>query len=168
MIRTLAVAGGVAACLGFSQFPEYSQQYFQRLSGAVDELAVVVDNFDKDAAELGLPRQAALEQLSEGSAMGEARALSMARVFKRHDRLSEDLVQLQGRTAIERAFTPWRFAEAKLAQDTLSDFRPAMPLTAEGLGFAALGLFCGYWLVSLMLGCLVGLFRRKSRVPEVS
>jgi len=164
MIRALALAGGIAACAGFSQFPEYSQQYFQRLSGAVEELSVIVDDFDRDAVALGLDRGAALEQLELGSAMGEARALSMTRVFKRHERLSNDLYQLRGRTSLERAFTPWRFTEPKLAQETLADFRPAVPLTFEGIGFAAMGLAVGYSLVSFLLKVLVRLFRRRPYV----
>ncbi len=168
MMRALALAGGITACAGFSQFPEYSQQYYQRLSGAVDELAVIVADFDRDATSLGLDRGAAIQQLELGSAMGEARALSMSRVFKRHDRLSEDLSQLQGRTSLERAFTPWRFTEPKLAQETLADFRPAVPLTFEGIGFAAMGLAVGYGLISIVFGFLANLFRRKDRAPQVN
>ena len=41
-MRAIAVAGGLAGAAGLSQFPEFSQQYVQRLGGAVDELTAVV------------------------------------------------------------------------------------------------------------------------------
>lgn len=171
MIRILALASGIATAMGASQFPEYSQQYMQRLSGAVQELSNVVADFDADAAALQLTRQEALDDLSKGSTIGEARALSMSRVFKRHARLSEDLDQLTGRTVLERAFTPWRFTEATLARETFDVFRPAMPLTTEGIGFAAMGLAVGYaWIVVLFAG-LGRFFRRKNatgRNPQIT
>ena len=42
MIRTLTLAGALAGAVSLSQFPEFSQQYLQRLSGAVDELLLYV------------------------------------------------------------------------------------------------------------------------------
>ena len=38
MRRALSVLGGLALGFGFAQFPEYAQQYEQRLGGAVDEV----------------------------------------------------------------------------------------------------------------------------------
>jgi len=40
-MRILATAGGIAGAVALSQFPEFSQQYVQRLSGATDELRAV-------------------------------------------------------------------------------------------------------------------------------
>lgn len=36
--RVLALAGGLSGAVGLSQFPEFSQQYLQRLAGQVDAL----------------------------------------------------------------------------------------------------------------------------------
>src|SRR6056297_4171827 len=98
IIRAIALAGGLAVSVGASQFPEYSQQYMQRLSGAVDELSGVVAQFDADAAGLGLDRVDALEELRAGGRMGEARAISMGYVLERHQRLNHDLAALRGST----------------------------------------------------------------------
>ena len=62
--KALSLAGGIAGAVGLSQFPEFSQQYAQRLGGAVDELARVVEDFDADASDVGLNRDEALSQLS--------------------------------------------------------------------------------------------------------
>ena len=44
----------------FSQSVEFTQQYLQRLGGAVDELEMVVERFDAGAARAGVSRHAAL------------------------------------------------------------------------------------------------------------
>ena len=48
--RLISIVGGVGLGLVASQFPEYAQQYEQRLGGAVDELRVFVEKFDASAA----------------------------------------------------------------------------------------------------------------------
>lgn len=62
--RALALVAGLGGAAGVSQFPEYSQQYMQRLGGAVDEFLRFMDDFDKDAASLDLSRDAALVDLA--------------------------------------------------------------------------------------------------------
>ena len=47
MRRMLATIGGLGLAVTMSQFPEYAQQYTQRLGGAVDELRVVTEDFDR-------------------------------------------------------------------------------------------------------------------------
>ena len=60
--RVLALLGGLAGGASLSQFPEYSQQYIQRLAGAVDELTLFVTEFDADAASVGLSWDEALQE----------------------------------------------------------------------------------------------------------
>ena len=49
MRRMIAGIGGLALAIVLSQFPEYAQQYTQRLGGAVDELRVITEDFDRAA-----------------------------------------------------------------------------------------------------------------------
>ena len=49
--------------LGFSQAPEFSQQYKQRINGGIAELKPVIEKFDADAKSEGLDREGALEAL---------------------------------------------------------------------------------------------------------
>ena len=42
ILRTMALAAGLTGAATLSQFPEFSQQYTQRLGGAVDELSAIV------------------------------------------------------------------------------------------------------------------------------
>lgn len=161
MIRALAVAGGICVAGASSQFPEYSQQYMQRLSGAVDELSAVVAQFDADAQGLGLSRAQALDDLAQGGRMGEARALSMGRVLSRYDRLSRDLAVLKDSTALDRALNAWRLSERDLARATWADFRPALPVSVEGAGFAGAGFGLGYVLFAGLLAGVGRLVRRR-------
>lgn len=68
MLRQLiAGIGGLGLAVTLSQFPEYAQQYTQRLGGAVDELRVITEDFDRAADASGLDRQTALARYN-GSA----------------------------------------------------------------------------------------------------
>ena len=161
IFRVIAVTGGLACAAGLSQFPEYSQQYTQRLSGAVDELSAVVAQFDTDAASLGLSRDEALAELSLGSRMGQARAQSMGQVLERHARLSADLAVLREATVVQKALKPLHFSDSDVARAAWADFKPAVPVTPEGAGFAGVGFLAGYGLLAGVMAGLGRVFRRR-------
>jgi hypothetical protein len=72
--RALGMLGGLALGFALSQFPEYAQQYVQRLGGAVDELRIIVADFDRGAAEAGLTRDEALARFAGvGAALSSRR-----------------------------------------------------------------------------------------------
>ena len=48
ILRALTLAAGLTGAAGASQFPEFSQQYVQRLGGAVDELTRFVAEMQTD------------------------------------------------------------------------------------------------------------------------
>ena len=141
--KGLALAGGVAGAAACSQYPEFSQQYMQRLAGQVDALQIVVADFDRSAAASGLTRLAALDEL-QGTAFLVARRADMERSFARFDLLSDNLAFLRLATPMERIAMPHRLADPDTFNATWSDFRPALPLTAEGGVAAGLG-FLGGW-----------------------
>ena len=96
MRRTLGVVGGVMLGIALSQFPEYAQQYTQRLGGAVDELRAIIEDFDRDAVAAGLTRRDALlrYEATEMSSFAR-RGTSMDRTFVRYAELSAALTQVQ-------------------------------------------------------------------------
>ncbi|MFD2739032.1 DUF2937 family protein [Sulfitobacter aestuarii] len=166
ILRVLTLAGGLASAAALSQFPEFSQQYLQRLGGAVDALGEVVADFDASAETLGLSREAALEQM-RGNDFVERRRLDMQRSFARHESLQADLAVLRGSGAFERAYGLPHMRDGELIRATWAAYRPALPLTATGMIFAGAGflggaLFTGLLLrlLSWPLGHLVG--RRKA------
>lgn len=161
--RTLTLAGGLAGAAGLSQFPEYSQQYTQRLGGAVDELSRVVADFDASAAALGLNREAALDQMT-GTEFVERRRADMTRTLARYERLTADLSALQSAGPFTRAYRIAHFDDTEIARRAAQSFKPAVPLTFEGLSFAAIGLVLGSLAIGLLrdlLGLITAPFRRR-------
>ena len=164
LLRAMIVTGGIAGAAGISQLPEFSQQYAQRLGGAVDELSRFVAEFDADAASLGLTRAAALEDLRTGGAMGAKRAETMGATLARHQRLSADLEALQGAGPFTRAYLAARTRDSEIAAKAWEAFRPALPLTVEGAVFAGFGLIAGMAAMAALAALMRGLlWRRKTR-----
>lgn len=164
ILRTLTLAGGLAGAAGLSQFPEFSQQYTQRLAGAVDELSRVVEDFDRSAAALDLSREEALAAMT-GSDFVERRRADMERALDRHDRLRADLALLRSAGPFTRAYRIAHFDDSDLARRTAADFKPALPLTFEGVTFAATGLILGMLAVGLIRGLMSLLIAPLRRRP---
>lgn len=163
MLKLLALLGGLAGAAGLSQYPEFAQQYLQRLAGQVDALEAVVADFDASAARAGLNREQALAELT-GTAFLRGRQDDMRRTFERHDRLSGDLDRLRAASPFERMAMPQRLADPQTFGATWADFRPAVPVTAEGAVAAILGYLGGWLLVTAVVGLLVWPFRRSRRL----
>lgn len=161
ILRVFTVAGGLFGAASLSQFPEYSQQYTQRLSGAVDELQRVVADFDASAAAEGLSREAALTQMV-GTDFVERRRVDMERTISRSIILAGDLEALRDASPMQRFLNAGRFADAEIAQRAWGDFKPAVPLTVTGLMFAAIGFIAGLLLIHMLVEILVWPFRRKA------
>lgn len=159
-LRTLTLVAGLAGAGTLSQFPEYAQQYAQRLGGAVDELGRVVQDFDRSAAAEGLSREAALAQM-QGTDFLLRRRTDMEGNIARHARLSADLEALQQAGPFMRAYHARRLADPEIARKALKDFKPALPVTLEGGIFAGVGLLGGIGAMSLLLAILRLPFRRR-------
>ncbi|MGI3170463.1 DUF2937 family protein [Pseudooceanicola sp. C21-150M6] len=147
--RALTLAGGLAGAATFAQFPEFSQQYTQRLAGAVDELTRVAADFDASAHAADLTREAALDQMT-GTPFLDRRRADMTATFTRLEALQADLAALRGAGPFLRAYEMRHLIDPQIAARAAQDFSPALPLTFEGLIFAALGLLAGLALVSLI------------------
>lgn len=151
------MAAGVAGAAVLAQFPEASTQYVQRLAGAVDELSVVVADFDRSAQSVGLTRQEALAQLG-GSPFLDARNADMTRAIQRYETLSSDLTLLREAGPVERAVLLPARIDTEIGRRALGDFQPAVPVSASGAVFAGAGFLAGY---GLLAGLLARLFRRR-------
>lgn len=156
----LALAGGIAGAVALSQFPEFSQQYLQRLAGQVDALTRVEADFDRTATQAGYTRDQALAELSGAGFIG-AQGDMMRTTFARLDGLSADLAALRGAGVVQRLTMPHHLADPELLQATWGDFKPAVPVTVDGAISAALGYGLGWGLVVLLLGLPRRLFARR-------
>ncbi|WP_187429228.1 hypothetical protein ROLI_028940 [Roseobacter fucihabitans] len=138
ILRAVTLAAGLAGGFGAAQFPAYSQQYMQRLGGAVDALQQVVSDFDTSAKAEGLTRGGALSQM-QGSAFVERRRADMTRTIDRYDRLRADLAVLQGQGPFMRAYHGARFTDPEIAARAWQAFQPALPLSVTSVIFAGVG-----------------------------
>ena len=160
ILRVIVLAGGLLGGASASQFPEFAQQYTQRLGGAVDALGEVVADFDASAAGAGLTRDAALAQL-QGTGFLEARRRDMTRTFVRYDRLRSDLAVLEQAGPFMRAYYAARMTDGDVARAALDTFEPAVPLGMAGLTFAGFGFLTGLAAVWAVLRALWWPFRRR-------
>ena len=151
LIVGLAAAGGA---LTASQLPEFTQQYRQRLGGAVDELLRVVADFDADAARNPLTGEAAVSTYTRSAEpfLGD-RGASIDRVFFRFEKLSEQQARLESAPPLMRPIVALSRPDPAVLEDAWSDFEPAVPVSAAGFVWAAIGFF--------LLGGVVSLIRQS-------
>lgn len=160
MIRALCLAGGLTGAVGLSQYPEFSQQYIQRLAGQVDALTVEVKRFDARALSEGLGREEALEALT-GSDFLDGHQADERAMFARHTRLSENLTILRAASPLERLTLPHRMADGPTVQEVWGDFTPAVPVSVAGAASAGAGFLGGWLMIMALLAALAAPFRRK-------
>ncbi len=161
MTRIVNIAGGVLLACSMSQFPEFSQQYVQRLGGAVDELSTVVKDFDKSAEVTGLTRETALSSLTGTEFLGR-RQDDMRRTITRQERLAENYDALKNAAAYERLVYIAKLTDTDIAKHTWADFQPAVPLTLDGMVFTVVGYLAGYGSLTALFGLRRG--RRNRRL----
>lgn len=155
ILRLLTLAGALTGAVGLSQFPEYSQQYMQRLGGAVDELARQVTRYEAYAAAVGLPLETYLAALGEEGEMARTQAGNMASDIARHDRLSAALQTLEGAGPFMRAKLAFDvLPDSEVAARAMETFKPAVPATFEGAVFAGAGFVTGWAVLALALTIL--------------
>ncbi|WP_299962068.1 DUF2937 family protein [uncultured Roseobacter sp.] len=153
ILRAITLAAGLTGAFAAAQFPSFSQQYLQRLGGAVDALHQVVADFDRSAAAEGLSRDQALAQL-KGSDFLDRRRADMARSIARHSRLRADLAALKGQGPFMRATRITHLSDREIALRTWQAFEPAVPLTTASALFAIGGFALGCFGVGLAAAVL--------------
>lgn len=168
--RALMLAGGVSGALASSQFPEYSQQYMQRLGGTVDELARQIHRYEKDAQIVGLDLDGLLAGLQGEGPLAKTQAGNIRADIDRHARLSADLEALQGAGPFSRLRLVSHLGDRQVAQRALDNYQPAVPATFEGAVFAGSGFLAGWGGLAAVLAFLSGAWsmltgrRRRARV----
>jgi len=148
MGKLVNITGGVGLGVLLSQFPEYSQQYVQRLGGAVDELATVVSDFDATATATGSTRTQALSSMMAGDAFLKRRGTDMERTINRFEYLDESYTLLKDAGAYERLAYLRRFGDPQITKNAWGDFQPAIPLSFDALLLLFGGYIFGYGAVA--------------------
>jgi len=162
--RLVNGAAGLAGAGAFAQFPEFYQQYLQRLGGRLDQLALDLDRLLRDAVTLGRSLEAYLQELFASGTLAARQAAK--RELERVDdaeslRAAYDALANAG--PFERPFVFLRHFDPALAGDTASIFTPAIPTSLEGGLYAALGLLVG---LGLAAGSGAGVRRARARLHQ--
>lgn len=146
--RRTSFAAALAAGLGVSQAPEYVQQYRQRLGGAIDELTAAVVAFDADSRAEGMTHDQGVARLEASpDIFVRQRGERMQEETERLARLRRQAARLQGDLPLTQVFGMALDLDPKVARGAFDDFKPALPMTADGALSAAIGF----------LGALLGL-----------
>jgi Protein of unknown function (DUF2937) len=131
--------------LWFAQAPEFMQQYFQRIGGAVDELDRIVRHFDEDSARSGYDRSSALRVMANNSErLIRGQAVRMDENIVRLNRLREQQQTMKEGSAFARFSTFVTNYDPPLAQRTWDAYAFALPLTADGIMFALVGYVASF------------------------
>lgn len=135
--RILCVVGAIA----FSQFPEFMQQYLQRLGGHLDEARRQLARFRDVAAQSGLSLDHLIHQTNANPDPAVAKLGGvMADAALRVDTLETAQSALQHASLWSRPFVFLRHVDGSIAHATWAAFKPAVPTTVEGLVYAAAGM----------------------------
>lgn len=159
LFYSLGAAGGGAA---FSQFPEYYAHYVQRLGGRIDQARLRAEEIRADAAAKSLSVEDYIENFLE-SAPHSLEGQRMVEAIFQLDRMEAAYDALRSAPTLERPFTFAEHMNTGLVEATLGDFNPAVPLTPEGLSYAACGVLAG---LVIIFGSR-RLLRRRRRSREL-
>ena len=100
--------GLIGGALG-SQLPEFSQQYRQRLGGALGEIERIVTEFDRDATGSGLSRDQALAQYATANnEFLNAQGKSVTSTLARRDKLQKQSEAIEQAPPLMRPFEVMR------------------------------------------------------------
>ena len=157
LVGIAAAAGAVTA----SQFPEFAQQYRQRLGGAVDEMKQVVSDFDANAIRSGLTREGALERYERSDeSFLRNQGANAKQTVDRYERLLHQQSRLDGASPYARPVIILSYPDPRIVRGAWSDYEPSVPVTPSGLVWAALGFFIAGGAISLIRQVLGIAWRR--------
>ena len=126
----------------------------------MDELSVVVADFDASAARSDLSRDAALAQMTGTDFLDDRRA-DMTRTIIRFETLSDHYAALTGASPMQRLLMPHRMGDTDTLVSTWANFAPAMPLTAAGAVAGGAGFLGGWLAIGAVLSLIAWPFRRR-------
>ena len=145
LARRLALAVGLLCGLIGTQGPEFSQQYRQRLGGALDELRRIVAAFDAEAAGHSLTPSEGVARLKDNpDPLARERGADIESDTAREARLERALADMHDAGPLRRLVVMVRDLDAPAASETLRDFEPAVPVTSESLILGGLALLSGW------------------------
>lgn len=144
IVRRLAVLIGLIFGLAATQLPAFVGQYKQTLGGAIGELAAVVESFDSRSSQVGLTETAAIDRLrANADPIVKGEGEQMQRNIGRLATLREAQVAFRDAGPVARLGTFLTHYDQRVAQETMSNFEPAVPTSAEAFVLGLTGFLVG-------------------------
>lgn len=160
IVRIIAFGLGLLGGVTASQGPEFSQQYRQRLGGAIDELQQIITRFDADAQSHGETRDSAITRLrSNPDDLASRQGAAMQANVERLGRLQAHRDAMMQAGSFSRVALMVRDGDRDLMEAAYRDFEPAMPVTEEGILSTIIG-FLVVWGGILLFAGFLRSFRR--------
>lgn len=128
----------VGGAAGISQGPAFMQQYMQRLGGTIDGMTRAAESLQEVPAQL----------------------LLQIKVLQAHE------AALQAATPLTRPFVFLQTLDQRVLDGTVAAFEPALPLTAEALVYAGIGMLLAILLGGVLAWLLASLFWRPFNRPR--
>lgn len=164
LARIATVCAALIGALGLSRAPEFAQQYQQRLGGALDELSIIVADFDRDATLAGIGRSQALAIYDgAGEPFLRNRGQSMRRTITRFETIARQSAEMAEASPFLKPFALIANADDMIVTNAWRDFKPAVPITPAGLFWTLAGSILGAGLAGGTAAALR--FRRQQPVP---
>lgn len=135
--RILCVTGAAV----FSQFPEFIQQYLQRLGGHADEAQRQAGLIKESAQVTGKTVNEYIAQFVMNA--DPAHVLQgeiMRETIQRAAELNDALRAIQDSSVYTRLFVFLSKMDVTIAKGTLDNYRPAIPLSLENVVYAIIGI----------------------------
>lgn len=141
------ILNGVCAVAGaglLAQFPAFYRQYLQQVSGRLAQARADLRPVIEDAAARGLDVPEYLDRAArEGGALTGMLVEGYRGTWQAVQRLEASYAALASADVLARPAVFARHLDGAVAAQTLRDFAPALPLTAEGLAYAGTGVLAG-------------------------
>ena len=134
----------IAGSAGMSQFPEFYQQYAQRLGGCLDQVLIQEGRITEAAARHQMTADEYADYLATNpdpvvQTEGGVVKANLADV----DQLETAYVALTTSDALDRPIVFAQIFDADIATATLNQFVPAVPISMEALIYAGVGMVIG-------------------------
>ena len=160
LFRPIKFSAGIIFAIIFSQLPEFSQQYQQRLGGKLDELSTVIEDFTEDANSSGQIVDDAIDTMQEsGEDLIVNRGERISEYFSDFEQLKNQFERFTNGGLLQQIAVIVLSFDTDLVIATYEVFQPAIPVSIEGILLTGVGFIVGYLFVGILF-FIVKLFLR--------
>ena len=151
IIRRLALFFAMLSGVVTTQMPEYWQQYRQRLEGAIDELSLIVTQFDAENAAYKLTQRGGIAHLEASpDPLVKARGVQMQHIVWRLQKLQRIDAAFDDKNLPAKWWTLATTFDPAIATRAYEAYQPAIPTTMDGFMAGLVGFFVGGGLIHLL------------------